>query len=140
MQLLHEVNLQSQRKQKKSDSAISSKENPSKKKPAKSKKDVPSTKKLATKPKSTKNKALANADRGKGLNDLSEVALSEAAQLKEVTNRSKKDFHISHACSSGDGTDFELGVHDEQQRKISGTDEGTGTKPGDPDVPKYDSE
>ncbi|GJY43256.1 hypothetical protein Tco_0431469 [Tanacetum coccineum] len=31
-------------------------------------------------------------------------------------------------------------VLDEQQRKISGTDEGTGTKPGVLDVPKYDSE
>ncbi|GKC34818.1 hypothetical protein Tco_1047202 [Tanacetum coccineum] len=30
-----------------------------------------------------------------------------------------KDFHISHASGSGDGTDFELGVPDEQQRKIS---------------------
>ncbi|GJT01872.1 hypothetical protein Tco_0823041 [Tanacetum coccineum] len=32
------------------------------------------------------------------------------------------------------------GVPDEQQRKISGTDEGTGTKPEVLDVPKYDSE
>ncbi|GJZ21335.1 hypothetical protein Tco_0558374 [Tanacetum coccineum] len=31
-------------------------------------------------------------------------------------------------------------VPDEQQRKISGIDKGTGTKPGVPDVPKYDSE
>ncbi|GKB11173.1 hypothetical protein Tco_0845096 [Tanacetum coccineum] len=28
----------------------------------------------------------------------------------------------------------------EQQRRTSSTDEGTGTKPGVPDVPKYDSE
>ncbi|GJY88974.1 hypothetical protein Tco_0503602 [Tanacetum coccineum] len=32
------------------------------------------------------------------------------------------------------------GVPNEQQRKISSTDEGIGTKPGVPDVPKYDSE
>ncbi|GJY40489.1 retrovirus-related pol polyprotein from transposon TNT 1-94 [Tanacetum coccineum] len=94
----------------------------------------------ATKPKSTKKKAPIKADRGKGLNVLSEVALSEVAQLKEVTKRSKKDFHISHASGSGDGTDFQSGVPDEKQRKISGTDEGTGAKPGVPDVPKYDSE
>nr|GEW15014.1 retrovirus-related Pol polyprotein from transposon TNT 1-94 [Tanacetum cinerariifolium] len=31
------------------------------------------------------------------------------------------------------------GVPDEQQSKISSTDEGTSTKPGVPDVPKYDS-
>nr|GEZ19545.1 hypothetical protein [Tanacetum cinerariifolium] len=37
------------------------------------------------------------ADSGKGLNVLLEVALSEAAQLKEATKRSKKDFRISQA-------------------------------------------
>ncbi|GJX81380.1 hypothetical protein Tco_0330861 [Tanacetum coccineum] len=126
--------------QKKSDLAISSKETPSKKKPAKAKKDVPSTKKLATKPKLTKKKASVKVDRGKGLNVLSKVALSEAAQLKEATKRRKKDFHISHASGSGDGTDFESRVPDEQKCKIYGTNKGTGTKPGVPDVPKYDSE
>ncbi|GJZ96018.1 retrovirus-related pol polyprotein from transposon TNT 1-94, partial [Tanacetum coccineum] len=40
----------------------------------------------------------------------------------------------------GDGTNFESGVPDEKQRNISGTDEGTGAKPGVPDVPKYDYE
>ncbi|GJZ07259.1 hypothetical protein Tco_0541052 [Tanacetum coccineum] len=109
------------------------------KKPAKGKKDVSQTRKPATKPKPTKKKASIKADRGKGLNVLSAVALSETAQLKEATKRSKKDVHISHASGSGDGTDFESGVPDEQQRKISGIDEGTGTKPGVPDVPKYDS-
>ncbi|GKC73754.1 hypothetical protein Tco_1119637 [Tanacetum coccineum] len=94
----------------------------------------------APKPKPTKKKILVKADKGKGLNVLSEVALSEAAQLKEVTKRSKKDFYISHASGSGDGTDFESGVPDEQHCKTSGTDERTGTKPGVPDVPKYDSE
>ncbi|GJU60093.1 hypothetical protein Tco_1237859 [Tanacetum coccineum] len=123
----------SRKRQKKSDSAISSEESPSKKS-AKSKKVA------TTKPKPTKNKAPVKADRGKGLNVLSEVALSEAAQIKEVTKRSKKDFHISHASGSGDGTDFESGVPDEQHRKTSGADEGIGIKPGVLDVPKYDSE
>ncbi|GJT42462.1 hypothetical protein Tco_0951177 [Tanacetum coccineum] len=68
------------------------------------------------------------------------VSLSEAAQLKEATKRSKKDYHISQASGSGDGTNFESGVPDEQQRKTSGTDKGTGTKPGVPDVHTYDSE
>ncbi|GKC01031.1 hypothetical protein Tco_0987167 [Tanacetum coccineum] len=104
----------------KSDSAISSKETPSKKKPIKAKKDVALTKKPATKPKPTTKKAPVKADRGKSLNILSEVALSEAAQLKEVTKRSNKDFHVSHASGSGDGTDFQSGVPDEQQRQISG--------------------
>nr|GEV05643.1 hypothetical protein [Tanacetum cinerariifolium] len=90
------------------------------KKPRKAKKDVPSTKKTVTKPKPTKKKAPVKADKGKGLNVLSDVALSEAAQLKEVTKRSKKDFHISHSSGSGDEIDFESGVPDDQQRKISG--------------------
>ncbi|GJV42869.1 hypothetical protein Tco_1427405 [Tanacetum coccineum] len=51
--------------------------------------------------------------------------LNIATQLKEVTKRSKKDFHISQASGSGDGSDFESGVLDEQQRKTSGVDEGT---------------
>ncbi|GJW18069.1 retrovirus-related pol polyprotein from transposon TNT 1-94, partial [Tanacetum coccineum] len=87
-------------------------------------------KKPTFKPKPTKKKAPVEADRGKGLNVLSEVALSEAAQLMEATKRSKKDFHISQASGSGDGTDFESGVPDEQQHKTSGEDEGTGTKLG----------
>ncbi|GJV12690.1 hypothetical protein Tco_1354231 [Tanacetum coccineum] len=124
----------SRKSQKKSDLAISSEESPSKKKSAKAKKVT------ATKPKPTKKKASVKADRGKGLNVLSEVALSEVAQLKEDTKRSKKDFHISQASGSGDGTDFESRVPDEQHRKTLGTDEGTGTIPGVPDVPKYDSE
>nr|GEW37937.1 hypothetical protein [Tanacetum cinerariifolium] len=123
-----------------SKSAISSEETPSKKKPTKAKKDVPSKKKAASKPKRTNKKAPIKARRGKGLNVLSEVALSEAAQLKEATKQSKKDFHISQASGLGNGTDFELGVLDEQQRKTPSADEGTGTKPGVLDVPKYDSE
>ncbi|GJT15170.1 hypothetical protein Tco_0873876 [Tanacetum coccineum] len=67
------------------------------------------------------------------------LAIKEAAQLKEATKRSKKDFQISQTSGSGDGTDFESGVPDEQQRKISDADKGTGTKLGVTDVPKYDS-
>ncbi|GJT97684.1 hypothetical protein Tco_1093202 [Tanacetum coccineum] len=85
-------------------------------------------------------KAPSKGDRSKGIEILSDVALSEAAQLKEATKRSKKDFHISQAYGSGDGTDLDSGVPDEQQHKTSGTDEGTSTKLGVPDVPTYDSE
>ncbi|GJY53725.1 hypothetical protein Tco_0445389 [Tanacetum coccineum] len=88
----------------------------------------------------SKKKAPAKADRSKGIEILSDVALSESAQLKEATKTSKKDFHISQASGSGDGTDFESGVPDEQQRKTSGTNKGTGTEPGVPDVHTYDSE
>ncbi|GKD29521.1 retrovirus-related pol polyprotein from transposon TNT 1-94 [Tanacetum coccineum] len=85
----------SRKSQKKSYYAISFEESPSKKKSTKDKKVA------APKPKPTKKKTLVKAARGKGLNVLSEVALSEAAQLKEATKRSKKDFHISQASGSG---------------------------------------
>ncbi|GKA41124.1 hypothetical protein Tco_0733717 [Tanacetum coccineum] len=57
----------------------------------------------------------------------------EAAQLKEATKRSKKDFHISQASGSGDGTNLELGVPDEQQCKTFGKDEGTDDNDEDSD-------
>ncbi|GJU59209.1 hypothetical protein Tco_1236975 [Tanacetum coccineum] len=107
------------------DSAISFKETPSKKKPTKAKKYVHSKKKPASKPKPTKKKAPVKANRGKGLNVLLEVALFKAAQLKEATKQSKKDFNISQVSGSGDGTDFESGVPDEQQRKKFGANERT---------------
>ncbi|GJX51985.1 hypothetical protein Tco_0280354, partial [Tanacetum coccineum] len=69
----------------KSNSAIPSEETPSKKNPNKAKKCIPSKKNPASKPKPTKKKAPVKADRGKGLNVLSKVALFEAAQLKEAT-------------------------------------------------------
>ncbi|GJZ25207.1 hypothetical protein Tco_0562666 [Tanacetum coccineum] len=49
------------------------------------KKYIKAKKVAATKPRPTKKKAPVKADRGKGLNVLSDVALSEAAQLKEAT-------------------------------------------------------
>ncbi|GKE34706.1 retrovirus-related pol polyprotein from transposon TNT 1-94 [Tanacetum coccineum] len=104
------------------------------------KRSLPKLRKMYLQPRPTKKKALVKADRGKSLNILLEVALSEAAQLKEVTKQSKKYFHISHASGSGNGTYFQSGVPDEQQRKISGTDKGTSAKLGVPDIPKYDSE
>ncbi|GJU14434.1 hypothetical protein Tco_1142400 [Tanacetum coccineum] len=78
--------------------------------------------------------------KAKGLAVLSKVALTEAKQLKLATKRSKKYFHISYASGLGDGVDTQLKVPDEKQQKTSGTDEGTGTIPGVPDVPTYESE
>ncbi|GJY34122.1 hypothetical protein Tco_0418591 [Tanacetum coccineum] len=86
--------LKLRKSQKKSDSAILSEESPSKKKSTKAKKVA------ATKPKPTKKKAPVKADRCKGLNVLFEVALSEADHLKKAIERSKKDSHASHPCSS----------------------------------------
>ncbi|GJR72268.1 hypothetical protein Tco_0084633 [Tanacetum coccineum] len=129
--------LKSKKTKRKSNSVISSEETPSKKNPTKAKKDIPSTKKPTIKPKPTKKKAPVKADRGKSLNVLSKVALSEADQLKEVTKQSKKYFHISHASGSDDGTNFQSGVPNEKQCKIYTTDEGTGAKPWVLNVPKY---
>ncbi|GKE08466.1 hypothetical protein Tco_1412017, partial [Tanacetum coccineum] len=90
--------------------------------------------------KSDKKKKHAMLPKPKGLNVLSVVALTEAEQIKLATERSKKQFHSSHASGSGDGVDIQSKVLNKQQQKTSGIDEGTGTKPGAPDVPKYDSE
>ncbi|GJX54484.1 hypothetical protein Tco_0282853 [Tanacetum coccineum] len=55
-----------------------------------------------------------------GLDTLSEIALSEADQMKILPKRSKTQFHNSHANGSG-------------------ANEGTGVSPGVPDVPTYGS-
>ncbi|GJU52108.1 uncharacterized mitochondrial protein-like protein [Tanacetum coccineum] len=65
-----------------------------------------------------KKKAPAKDDRSKGIDLLSDVALLEAAQLKKAFKKCKKDSHMLHA---------------------SGSNEGTGTKPGVPDVPQQNS-
>ncbi|GJW07639.1 hypothetical protein Tco_1570062 [Tanacetum coccineum] len=52
----------------------------------------------------------------RGLETLSEIALSEAEQMKIAIERSKTQLHSSHASGSG-------------------ADEGTGVSPGVPDVP-----
>nr|GEY34790.1 hypothetical protein [Tanacetum cinerariifolium]GEY51104.1 hypothetical protein [Tanacetum cinerariifolium] len=56
-----------------------------------------------------------------GLENLSEISLTETEQMKIVTKRSKMDFNSSHASGSG-------------------ADEGTGVSPGVLDVPIYGSE
>nr|GEZ89647.1 putative reverse transcriptase domain-containing protein [Tanacetum cinerariifolium] len=70
---------------------------------------------------SEKVKQAAKAFKAKSLSSLSEVAITEAQQLKLATKRSLQQIHISQASSSG-------------------ADEGTGTLPGVPDVPTDESE
>ncbi|GJW51435.1 hypothetical protein Tco_0092786 [Tanacetum coccineum] len=62
-----------------------------------------------------------SATKSKGLTVLSEVALTEAEQMKIALERSKTQQHNSHASGSG-------------------ADEGTGVTLGVHDVPSYDSE
>ncbi|GJV19471.1 hypothetical protein Tco_1368491 [Tanacetum coccineum] len=71
--------------------------------------------------KAAKKKQPAETSMDKGLTMLSDVALTEAEQLKLVIERSKTQTHSSHASGSG-------------------ADEGTGDIPGVPDVPTYGSD
>ncbi|GJT28152.1 hypothetical protein Tco_0908427 [Tanacetum coccineum] len=71
--------------------------------------------------KAAKKKQPAETSMDKGLMVLSNVALTEAEQLKLVIERSKTQTHSSHASGSG-------------------ADEGTGDIPGVPDVPTYGSD
>nr|GEW81946.1 hypothetical protein [Tanacetum cinerariifolium] len=68
-----------------------------------------------------KGKQTAKAPKAKSLSPLSEVAMIEAEQVKLVLKRSRQQMHISQPGGSG-------------------TDEGTGSKPGVPDVPTNESE
>nr|GEU28596.1 hypothetical protein [Tanacetum cinerariifolium] len=68
-----------------------------------------------------KGKQPAKASKAKSLSALSEVAMTEAQQLKLVTKRSRQQMHISQPSGSG-------------------ADEETGSKPGVPDVPTDESE
>ncbi|GKF45528.1 hypothetical protein Tco_0135330 [Tanacetum coccineum] len=70
---------------------------------------------------SIKKKQPAKTSKAKGLTVLSEVALTEAEQIKLATKRSLIETHGSHASGSG-------------------ADEGTGSIPGVPDVPTYGSD
>ncbi|GKC47886.1 hypothetical protein Tco_1065608 [Tanacetum coccineum] len=110
-----------------------------KKKPAQATKGF-ILKTLAKVVKSDKKKKPNTVPKTKGLIILSEVALSEAEQMKLATKRSKTHFHISHASGSGDGVDTQSKVPDEQQLKVTGINEGACVRPEVPDVPKYDSE
>ncbi|GJZ07619.1 hypothetical protein Tco_0541412 [Tanacetum coccineum] len=90
-----------------------------------------------TEPKSKrKEKEKVDVAHGKGIELLSDVALTEEAQIKEVKKKSLRDFHKTHP--SGSGT-----VAEDPPRvaKITPTvtSEGTGDKPGVPDVTNDDS-
>ncbi|GJX26851.1 hypothetical protein Tco_0233147 [Tanacetum coccineum] len=81
-----------------------------------------------------------SATKSKGLTVLSEVALTEAQQMKIAIERSKIQTHSSHASGLGNGVDIQSKVPDEQQQNISSTNEGAGDKLEVLDVPEYRSE
>nr|GEV48732.1 hypothetical protein [Tanacetum cinerariifolium] len=68
-----------------------------------------------------KGRQIAKAPKAKSLSSPSKVAMTEAEQLKLVLKRSRQQMHISHLGGSG-------------------TDEGTDSNPGVPDVPIDESE
>ncbi|GJS70890.1 hypothetical protein Tco_0703731, partial [Tanacetum coccineum] len=53
------------------------------------------------------------------------LALLEAAHVKEALKKSKKDSHMLHTSSSGDGVGSQPKVPDESEDKTTSTDEGT---------------
>ncbi|GKD35262.1 hypothetical protein Tco_1250771 [Tanacetum coccineum] len=78
----------------------------------------------------SKEKEKLDVTRGKGIELLFEVALTEEAQMKEVRNKSLRDFHKTHP--SGSGTVAKKPPSIENINLLS-TSEGTGDKPGVPD-------
>ncbi|GJR33227.1 hypothetical protein Tco_1109459 [Tanacetum coccineum] len=81
-----------------------------------------------------------SATKSKGLTVLSEVALTEAQQMKIAIERSKIQTHSSYASGSGDGVDTQSKVLDEPQQNISSKNKRAGDKPEVPDIPEYRSE
>nr|GEX95712.1 hypothetical protein [Tanacetum cinerariifolium] len=71
-----------------------------------------------------------------GIDLLSEVTLTEEAQVKEVRKKSLRDFHRSHLSGSGSVAKKPPSV---EKITLPVTNEGTGDKPGVPDVTKDDS-
>ncbi|GKC63603.1 retrovirus-related pol polyprotein from transposon TNT 1-94 [Tanacetum coccineum] len=65
----------------------------------------------------SKKKEPAKADRGKGIELLSDAVLLEDAQLKKTLRKSKRETHKLQASGSSEGADFELEVPDEQTGK-----------------------
>ncbi|GKC31685.1 hypothetical protein Tco_1038979 [Tanacetum coccineum] len=83
-----------------------------------------------------KEKEKVDAAHRKGIELLSEVALSEKAQMKEVRKKSLRDFHKTHPSSSGMVFEKPPSVEKITPTIIS---KGTGDKPGVPDVTNDDS-
>ncbi|GKA72762.1 hypothetical protein Tco_0778978, partial [Tanacetum coccineum] len=81
----------------------------------------------------------AKADRGKGIELLSDAALLEQALIKKTLKKRKQETHNLQASSSSEEADFESEVPDESKAKSSDTNEGTGVKPGVLYVFKVDS-
>ncbi|GKC67424.1 hypothetical protein Tco_1100022 [Tanacetum coccineum] len=125
----------------------SPKETPSKKKIAPAKKDVSSKNPLRKQSTGVQirdtpsvsvlmKKAPVTTDKSKGIELLSKAALLEDAQMKKALKKSKRDTNIHQASGSSEGANFESEVPNKPKGKSTDTSEGTGVKPGVPDVSK----
>ncbi|GJX42862.1 hypothetical protein Tco_0257852 [Tanacetum coccineum] len=83
-----------------------------------------------------KEKEMVDVAYGKGIELLSDVALSEEAQMKELREKSLRDFQKTHPSGSGTVAEKPLRVDTITPTVIS---EGTSDKPGVLDVTKDDS-
>ncbi|GJV06310.1 hypothetical protein Tco_1343966 [Tanacetum coccineum] len=81
----------------------------------------------------SKKKEKMTVEKRKGIDLLSEVALTEGAQYEEVCKKSLRDFHKTHPSGSGTATKIAPSA---AKIKPSVINEGTGVKPGVPDVTK----
>ncbi|GJR81614.1 hypothetical protein Tco_0152399 [Tanacetum coccineum] len=69
-----------------------------------------------------------------------DIELSTAYDIDpRIMWKSKRETHKLQASGSSEGVDFESEIPDEQTGKTKDTSEGTGVKPGVPDVSKEDS-
>ncbi|GJV68794.1 hypothetical protein Tco_1484303 [Tanacetum coccineum] len=84
----------------------------------------------------SKKKEKITVEKRKGINLLSEVALTEEAQYEEVHKKSLRDFHKTHPSGSGTVTKTAPST---AKIKPSITNEGTGVKPGVPDLTEEES-
>ncbi|GJU96411.1 hypothetical protein Tco_1321167 [Tanacetum coccineum] len=69
----------------------------------------------------SKKKSPAKADRGKGIELLSDAALLEDAQLKKSLKKSNQETHKLQASGLSEGVDFESEIPDESKAKSSDT-------------------
>ncbi|GKE15036.1 hypothetical protein Tco_1422613 [Tanacetum coccineum] len=84
----------------------------------------------------SKKKEKMTVEKRKGIDLLSEVALTEKAQYEEVLKKSLRDFYKTHPSGSGTVTKITPSA---TKIKSSITNEGTGVKPGVPDVTEEES-
>ncbi|GJZ71874.1 hypothetical protein Tco_0635725 [Tanacetum coccineum] len=84
----------------------------------------------------SKKKEKMTVEKRKGIDLLFEVALTEEAQYEEVHKKSLRDFHKTHPSGSCTVTKIALSA---AKIKPSVTNEGTGAKPGVPNVTEEES-